>query len=313
MTTLNAQPRKVWHVGFVVDDVDETMAELTAGLGLSWIEHHSDTDVEAPGGVSYHIKSKIAFSTNLPCAIELLQVNPGTPNVRQGDTAFHHFGYWSDNLEEEDERLTELGYPCIYYRNDPDNGLRRIALNEGPAGVIIESCNVNTDRAGLEQFYPEVEGDGQAKIWHIAFAVDKLEPAIEEFSKVLGLGEWTPIKHFVGDALDADGKPYRIDTRLTFATDGPVAIELFETVPDTPNAPAKGTSFHHLGIWGGSIPEEKARLEEAGWFLTGGDTSEESRAAFFSSKLGIWFEACNVNAQRKGLEKYYPATSTLTD
>ncbi|GAB7007138.1 hypothetical protein JCM18899A_46120 [Nocardioides sp. AN3] len=146
-------------------------------------------------------------------------------------------------------------------------------------------------------------------IWHIAFAVPSLEEGIEKFSETLKLRSWTPIKHFVGDATDGDGKPYVIDTRLAFATDGPVAFELFESAPGTPNEPAEGTIFHHMGYWAGAptIPQEGERLATCEWFRTGGDTSAESRAAFFASKIGIWFEACNLNAERKGLERYYPA------
>ncbi|MEV0184595.1 VOC family protein [Streptomyces sp. NPDC050625] len=146
-------------------------------------------------------------------------------------------------------------------------------------------------------------------IWHVAFSVPNLEEGIEKFSESLLLREWTPIKHFVGDATYPDGTPYKIDTRLAFATDGPVAFELFEAIPGTPNAPMDGTVFHHMGYWAGAptIAEEEARLAECEWFRTGGDVTADSRAAFFASKLGIWLEACNVNVERKGLDKYYPA------
>jgi hypothetical protein len=157
MTTLNQQPRQIWHAGFIVDDVEEAKAELSAGLGLSWIPtHHVDGEVHGPGNAKYRIQSQIAFSSDLPLALELLQANPGTPNVRRGQSAFHHLGYWSDDLVAEDERLSALGYPCIYYRDDPKNGLRRIMLSEGPYGIILESCHVLTERVGLEHFYPNL-------------------------------------------------------------------------------------------------------------------------------------------------------------
>ncbi|GAB7007137.1 hypothetical protein JCM18899A_46110 [Nocardioides sp. AN3] len=158
MTRLNDQPRQIWHAGFIVDDVEEAKAELSAGIGLSWLPTHDvDSEVYGPGDTTYRITSQIAFSSDFPLAIELLQANPGTPNVRRGQSAFHHLGYWSDDLVAEDERLTALGYPCIYYRDDPKNGLRRIMLSEGPYGIILESCHVLTERAGLEHFYPNLE------------------------------------------------------------------------------------------------------------------------------------------------------------
>ncbi|MEV0184596.1 VOC family protein [Streptomyces sp. NPDC050625] len=158
MSTLNERPRQIWHAGFIVDDVEEAKAELMAGIGLSFIPtHHVDTEVFGPGDTTYRIKSAIAFSSDFPLALELIQENPGTPNVKRGQSRFHHLGYWSDDLVAEDERLTALGYPCIYYRDDPDNGLRRILLSEGPYDMILESCHVLTKRPGLEHFYPNLE------------------------------------------------------------------------------------------------------------------------------------------------------------
>ncbi|WP_433502956.1 VOC family protein [Pseudonocardia halophobica] len=145
-------------------------------------------------------------------------------------------------------------------------------------------------------------------IWHIAFAVPNLEEGMDQFGKALNL-TWNPIKSFEGENAHAGGEPFTLRTRLVFATAGPCALELFESVPDTPNEPAKGTVFHHMGYWTDNVVTEQQRLEQCGWFHAGGPVSDDSRAAFFSSSLGIFFEACNVSAQRKGLEKYYPGVA----
>ncbi|MYZ38026.1 VOC family protein [Streptomyces sp. MnatMP-M17] len=146
-------------------------------------------------------------------------------------------------------------------------------------------------------------------IWHVAFAVDNLEEGMEQFGSALHL-DWLPIKGFSGESVRADGVPYPLKTRLTFATAGPCALELFERVPGTPNEPAQGTAFHHMGYWTGDPSKERDRLKECGWFHQGGPTAPDSRAAFFASSLGIFFEACNSTIQRPGLEKYYPGGPT---
>lgn len=146
-------------------------------------------------------------------------------------------------------------------------------------------------------------------IWHIAFAVDRLEQAMERFGAALDLDDWTPIKEFEGDNAHADGTPFRLRTRLTFATAGPCALELFEAVPGTPNEPARGTVFHHMGYWTDDVGAERDRLAACGWAPAGGRATSDSRAAFFSGSLGILFEACNATIQRPGLERYYPGVA----
>ena len=132
------------------------MGELSGALGLSWAPVHQITGqtLEAPGGATFPIDTRVVFSLDLPLSIELIEPSPGTPNVRRGDTAFHHLGYWAADLEAEDERLTGLGMPCVAYRMDDASNARRIMLNEGPYGVLIEATNVLTARPGLEHFYP---------------------------------------------------------------------------------------------------------------------------------------------------------------
>ena len=146
-------------------------------------------------------------------------------------------------------------------------------------------------------------------IWHVAFAVDNLEEGMEQFGKALNL-DWTPIKNYTGPNSHADGTPFELTTRLTFATAGPCALELFEAVKDTPNEPAQGTVFHHMGYWTSDVATEKDRLAQCNWQHAGGYTSPDTRAAFFSSTLGIFLEACNVTINRPNLEKYYPGEGT---
>lgn len=145
-------------------------------------------------------------------------------------------------------------------------------------------------------------------IWHIAFAVDDLEEGMAKFGDALNL-VWNPIKNFEGQNFNPDGTPFVLKTRLTFATAGPCALELFEAASGTPYAPRTGTVFHHMGYWTEDVSAERGRLEQCGWSFQGGLTTPDSRAAFFASSLGVLFEACNVTINRPGLEKYYPGVA----
>jgi hypothetical protein len=150
------EARQIWHVGLIVDDVEDAMAELSAGLGLRWnaIHHIKGQVLEGPDGEQHRIDTRVTFSLDSPLSIELIEPSPGTPNVRRGDSAFHHLGYWAEDLVGEQQRLEGLGMSCVAFRDDDEKGLRRIMLSEGPYGTLLESTNVLTSRPGLEHFYP---------------------------------------------------------------------------------------------------------------------------------------------------------------
>jgi hypothetical protein len=150
-------PRPIWHVAFIVDRLEPAMEELSAALGHSWAPVHDikGQSLERPDGPTYPIDTRVVFSLDLPLSLELIEPSPGTPNVRRGDSAFHHLGYWADDLIAEDKRLTDLSMPCVAFRMDDESAVRRIMLNEGPYGVLLEATNTLTARPGLEHFYPK--------------------------------------------------------------------------------------------------------------------------------------------------------------
>ncbi|MFF3573872.1 VOC family protein [Nocardia jiangxiensis] len=153
MTTV--KPGSIWHIGFIVDNVDTAMADLTAALGLSWADiHHVKANLQGLDGRVYRVDSRVVFSVDQPVSIELIEPSHDTPLVRRGDSAFHHIGYWSENLVAEQSRLDEHSWPCLAYR-PADQGDRRIQLSEGPFGILIEACSTLASRPGLEHFYPD--------------------------------------------------------------------------------------------------------------------------------------------------------------
>ncbi|MFF3573899.1 VOC family protein [Nocardia jiangxiensis] len=156
MTIDPGSPRQIWHVGFIVDQLEDAMDELGAALGLRWADIHrvNGQPLEGPHGEQYAIDTRVVFSLDLPLSIELIEPTPGTPNVRRGNSAFHHLGYWAEDLVEEERRLDGLAMPCVAFRMD-DSNLRRIMLTQGPYDILLESTNALVRRPGLEHFYPQ--------------------------------------------------------------------------------------------------------------------------------------------------------------
>jgi hypothetical protein len=149
------EPRRVWHVGFIVDDLETAMAELTGGLGISWLDIRTIANEEhqRPGRTPYRITTRVVRSVELPMSIELMEPVPGTHHTPRGGHAFNHIGYWTDDMEAEEVRLSQLGMPCLGFSIDP-SGVRRNSFHEGPFGALIEACNASLPRPGLEQFRP---------------------------------------------------------------------------------------------------------------------------------------------------------------
>ena len=156
MTIKSTSARQIWHVGFIVDRLEDAMDELSAALGLRWADiHHVDGQpLQGPDGQQYPLDTRVVFSLDPPLSIELIEPTPGTPNVRRGDSAFHHLGYWSDDLVAEEQRLDGLSMPCVAFRMDEAH-LRRIMLTRGPYDILLESTNTLVRRPGLEHFYPK--------------------------------------------------------------------------------------------------------------------------------------------------------------
>jgi hypothetical protein len=60
----------------------------------------------------------------------------------------HHIGHWVDDLAAEARRLDTLGYPS--YATAAGTPL----LNRGPAGTLIELCDLHSDRPSLRDLFP---------------------------------------------------------------------------------------------------------------------------------------------------------------
>jgi hypothetical protein len=150
--------RHIWHAGFIVDRLEDAMDELSAALGLQWndIHHIHDQTLGGPDNTTWNLSTRVVFSLELPLSLELIEPSPGTLNVRRGNSAFHHLGYWAEDLVAEERRLAGLAMPCVMFRTD-ETELRRILVTQGPYDVLLEATNTLTSRPGLEHFYPGAE------------------------------------------------------------------------------------------------------------------------------------------------------------
>lgn len=106
---------EAYHVGFVVADLDATMTEFEDLLGVRWAsQQRRDFTVRTPEGpVQATFRFTYSTHTSGPALIELIEGPPGTPwDPGQGvAAAFHHVGFWADDLVGDSQRLDGSGAP----------------------------------------------------------------------------------------------------------------------------------------------------------------------------------------------------------
>jgi hypothetical protein len=96
-----------YHVALVVPDVEQTMTDLTAALGLSWARVQRKTlTFEAPDGPQ-PIDMCYVYSLEGPPYLELIEQRDGSTFATPG---LHHLGAWCDDRPGESARLEGLGW-----------------------------------------------------------------------------------------------------------------------------------------------------------------------------------------------------------
>jgi len=139
----------IWHIGIAVPDLDKGKKELGEVFGLDWRPARVRKLTLADAvGQRHEVECHVVFSLGGPFAVEVWQAIPGTPlDVPEGG-GVHHIGYWVDDLAAEAKRLDALGYPR--YAAVGTTPL----LNRGPAGTIVELCDLHSDRPSLRDLFP---------------------------------------------------------------------------------------------------------------------------------------------------------------
>ena len=95
----------MYHVGVVVENIEEAMEELTRAMWLRW-EKIRDRQ-RGPW------KFRVAYCLEGPPYIELLEgrKEPGHPFDTTNGPRLDHIGLWSDDFEADRKRLAEGGLP----------------------------------------------------------------------------------------------------------------------------------------------------------------------------------------------------------
>ena len=143
-------PEDQFHVGVVVDDLDDTLAQLSELFGYEWCAmFDGPLPVTLPTG-TIQIPLRFVYSRNMP-RVEVIQSIPGTLWVPAAGSGVHHIGYWSDDVARDAAELERRGFGAEATGTRPD-APPSWAYHRSPTGPRIELV----DRAlqpGLEQMW----------------------------------------------------------------------------------------------------------------------------------------------------------------
>jgi hypothetical protein len=108
-----------YHVGIVVEDLDNAKAELAALAGYVWgPQIEATTEVRLPSG-SASLDMALVYSVSVP-RIELVRQIRGTMWEPAAGSGVHHLGYWSDDVAADAAHLESQGYAHEASGLDPD-------------------------------------------------------------------------------------------------------------------------------------------------------------------------------------------------
>lgn len=124
-----------FHLGIVTDNLDESLAQLSALFGYQWCEQMGGpTKVSRPDGDTV-LDLQFAYSMSTP-RLEVIQAVPGTM-WEPADSGIHHIGYWSDDVPADSAELVRHGMALDAAGLDP-NGAPYWVFHRSATGPRIE-------------------------------------------------------------------------------------------------------------------------------------------------------------------------------
>jgi hypothetical protein len=98
-----------FHIGIATNDIDASMPELAAGLGVSWTTPTQPEGLVGTIDGAQHRRPRSCISREGPIHIDLMQGDPGTVWESSGPR-LHHFAYWTDDVAGDVARLAKDGW-----------------------------------------------------------------------------------------------------------------------------------------------------------------------------------------------------------
>jgi hypothetical protein len=130
---------RMFHIGHLVPNIENAMAELGPGLGLKWTEvvSREDQRVWTPEHGQRLVPLKFCYSTEGPQHVELIEGIEGTPWWCGDLENNHHAGVWADVRSLTDD-LISRGWSLVCSQVSPEEGYGSFSYVRSPSGFLLE-------------------------------------------------------------------------------------------------------------------------------------------------------------------------------
>lgn len=143
----------MYHVGYLVTDIEQSMTDLGASLGLTWTEVvvRDAQRVWTPKDGAFTVPLTFAYSQQGPQYVELLQGSPGSIWDACGKPGLHHAGVWAD-VPALTESLLANGWTLECSQLSPEDGYGSFTYVRSPSGFLLEPVD-QASRPRLERWF----------------------------------------------------------------------------------------------------------------------------------------------------------------
>ena len=137
---------KVGQIGYVVSDVDETVAYCRDALGIRpWLVLHKRPDPCIERGKRVHPHLRIALAHAGGVQIELIEVTEGETyhldHLKKSEAEIHHLGFMVQDLESRLDEAQKMGFELIQRGTIREMGIKveyAYLDTAQTAGTVIE-------------------------------------------------------------------------------------------------------------------------------------------------------------------------------
>ena len=127
-----------FHVGYIVADVDEAMAQLSAATGVTWHPPQVFSLDINMGSERVGFDVRFTYSKEGPVQLEVAEGPAGTLWDVDDYGGPNHNGHWTNDLVGDIDRLTAGGFDLLYSGAGDDPGPQGFAMLQAPSGMRVE-------------------------------------------------------------------------------------------------------------------------------------------------------------------------------
>ena len=135
----------IYHVGYVVPNLEDAMSQFTDAIGARWVDHVVHARYRDRAGEVVDVDLHTSFTLDGPVHLELIEAAPGTIWALDAGPRIHHIGLWTDDVGAEAERLVRSGMPVV--AGGLDNVDERVpgyfSYHENPQGGNVELVHID--------------------------------------------------------------------------------------------------------------------------------------------------------------------------